>query len=225
MKYCPNCGEELPSGTKFCPSCGYKIEETPKAEPQTEVDQNAENEAQENVKTTVATSHSVNGNENVALNKDSGPSSKIGIKFNGDRKKWGILIGIVAVVLIIGIWFFKSPTYRNMSTSHDAKINQFDGWANNESMPISTTTTLDGKRFVMTPQNTGAIEQIIDAFTSDESTESQTQAQLQVSVKDLSSKVQHEWGSGYTVVVGDPNDNSQMLVEAKNGQITYPTGN
>ena len=25
MKFCPNCGKELPEGVKFCPYCGYKI--------------------------------------------------------------------------------------------------------------------------------------------------------------------------------------------------------
>ncbi len=25
MKFCPNCGKELPNGVKFCPYCGYKL--------------------------------------------------------------------------------------------------------------------------------------------------------------------------------------------------------
>ncbi len=25
MKFCPNCGKELPDGVKFCPYCGYKL--------------------------------------------------------------------------------------------------------------------------------------------------------------------------------------------------------
>lgn len=40
MKFCPNCGHELPTGTKFCPACGTPIpqpapaSETATAQPQ-----------------------------------------------------------------------------------------------------------------------------------------------------------------------------------------------
>ncbi len=29
--FCPNCGEQLPDGSKFCGNCGYKIESAPSA--------------------------------------------------------------------------------------------------------------------------------------------------------------------------------------------------
>ena len=32
MKFCTNCGAQIPDGSKFCTECGQRIEQAPKSE-------------------------------------------------------------------------------------------------------------------------------------------------------------------------------------------------
>jgi len=69
MKYCPNCGKQIPDGVKFCPYCGYKILKD-SIEGDSEINDGAENTiqvetlAQEN---TSNTSVAPNNNKSIFL--------------------------------------------------------------------------------------------------------------------------------------------------------------
>jgi uncharacterized Zn finger protein (UPF0148 family) len=217
MKYCSNCGAEIPEGTKFCPNCGTKVVDP--------VNNTGSNIEKVTPATKIESTDTVetSGNDNKAINpqQTSGGIGKDVIKLS-KNKIWRI-IAVVAVVVIVGFLLFtRTSKYRDMTTSNEQKTNQVIGWANQERvLPYDYTVSLSDHEFILMPnQGHNVLSDVLDIisiFSKNNISDSDVRGFMTT----LSSKISHQWGSKYVVKLGDTDDSTTYVMKAQNGKITY----
>ncbi|MQS89944.1 zinc ribbon domain-containing protein [Companilactobacillus mishanensis] len=234
MKYCTNCGAEIPDGVKFCPNCGTKVEALtapanekatePTPQSQNTVDKVASNQStsyqQQTQKSQPVQAQqavtSQNSDQTTTNDKSQEVTLSKYVKSN-KNKLWKTLAIVAVAVIVLFLLFTRTSKYRDMTTSNEDKINKVIQWEGEENvLPFSTTTTLQDHTFIIAPNQGHSILSDVIRYFTDEGVDASSVEQYLIKI---SSKIQHEYGSGYKIKLGDTNDDSQYIMEVQNGKV------
>lgn len=149
MKYCPNCGKELPKGAQFCTNCGYHL-------------------ADATVPKTPAHDTKVQSTEHPHIQESASHTTTVNNR-NKQHKPhhWlGWLIAIVLLLVVGGFWFFGNQNNKNTTapassssaeqSSTTGNVGTQSSSTGNESSAVSSNSTSGKLTTDIGPKNTAA---------------------------------------------------------------------
>jgi len=141
-------------------------------------------------------------------------------KPNNTGKIITIGIFIFSAIAIVFLIYSQSPQYRKMTTSEEQKTEQLVQWADENDITIGADVTLNGNLITLEPRDDSNLEEYFQYFYT-YGNDSDDDAEIKDQMTKVSKHIQHEWGNGYTEELLNPENTDRMLVEAKDGKISY----
>lgn len=117
MKYCPNCGKELPEGAQFCTNCGYHLVTGSAPQSTTHAAQPTENTARP---TERATSQRSTGQESTPQPSRATIVNSRQSKRPKHHHRWGWVLIIILLLAVAGFWFYGNRDNGDNSTASPA---------------------------------------------------------------------------------------------------------
>lgn len=164
MKYCPNCGKELPEDAQFCTNCGYRTASAPKSAAQgTAVQPTAH--ATQDKRQAPAGHESVRHTPRARIINDRQPQRR------KHRHRWGWLLVLILMLAVTGFWFYNNHDNGDNSTAAPASSSstsqssavssssatQSSSSSNDVESTVSSSSTSDKKLTTdIGPKNTAA---------------------------------------------------------------------